>query len=272
MSKIKTTSVSRRASHARFNRSVGATDTTSVAPPESLNCGCACGCPPRARRAWTISLFANIVEAGEWRGPLATTITHSSVGEVVGEKIRWGSLSESVTAERDPNFIDDRLDTPIALGPRRAVLPECAVLDRVTLECPACGVSRELLDDRTVVDAGRHQSVDRKQSKHRHAPRGGHYPGHLRDEFIEALEEYLAGRANDPSRLVAACGTVWSCTDVVPNDYFEWAKDIRGVEVKSRTYAALARGIRGALSNAAPVRAARRRVALARSGAARGAA
>jgi hypothetical protein len=120
--------------------------------PAALTCGCACGVPLIVRRAWTISLFANIEEADEWRGPLVTTITHASRGEVVGEKVRWGSLSESVTAERDPNFIDDRLDTPIALGPRRAILPELAVLDRVTLECPACGASREVFDERTVLE------------------------------------------------------------------------------------------------------------------------
>lgn len=79
-------------------------------------------------------------------------------------------------------------------------------------------------------------------------PRGGHYPGHVRDEFLDALEEYLLQRADTPTRLVAACGAVWFCTDIVPNDYFTWAGDIRGLRVKSRTYAALARAIRAAVS------------------------
>lgn len=83
-------------------------------------------------------------------------------------------------------------------------------------------------------------------NKHHHS-RCGHYPGHLRDEFIEALEEYLVGEAESPNRLITACGAVWGCTDIVPNDYFTWAEDISGLTVKSRTYAALARGIRAAL-------------------------
>ena len=80
-------------------------------------------------------------------------------------------------------------------------------------------------------------------------PRGGHHPGHLRDEFIEALEEYLLRRAKTATRLVAACGAVWNCTDTVPNDYVLWAENIRGVTAKLRSYAALARAIRATLSH-----------------------
>lgn len=118
----------------------------------ALICGCACGVPAIARRRWGISIYTDIEEAGVLLGPLVTTVTHTSMGEVAGDAIRWRSLGDEVTAERDREFVDDWLDAPVALGPRRAVLPKLAVLDRVTIECPACGASRDVLDERKVLE------------------------------------------------------------------------------------------------------------------------
>ena len=120
--------------------------------PAALICGCACGVPPIARRRWCISIHVDVEEAGVLLGPLVTTVTHASMGEVVGDAIRWGTLSGEVAAERDREFVDDRLDAHVALGPRQAALPKLAVFDRVTVECPACGASREILDERRVLE------------------------------------------------------------------------------------------------------------------------
>ena len=79
--------------------------------------------------------------------------------------------------------------------------------------------------------------------------RGGHFPGHLRDEFVEALWQYRDDPSTPTDRLVRACGLVWNCTDCLPNDVFVYAaEDIEGVEPKRRTYAALARAVRAALA------------------------
>lgn len=118
----------------------------------ALICGRACGVPPIARRRWCFSFYSDIEEAGVLLGPLVTTVTHTPMGEVVGDAIRWRSLSEEVAAERDANLVDDRLDVPVALGPRRSLLPKLAVLDRVTVECPTCGASSEVLDERRVLE------------------------------------------------------------------------------------------------------------------------
>lgn len=47
-------------------------------------------------------------------------------------------------------------------------------------------------------------------------PNGGHAPGYLRDEFLEALEADVGGRPTTPendAKLRKLSGRLWICTD-----------------------------------------------------------
>jgi len=62
--------------------------------------------------------------------------------------------------------------------------------------------------------------------------RGGHYPGHVRDLFNDAIEAYRDWKNGDPEPTVTAeihykpheipisqvCGLLWHCTDQLPGD------------------------------------------------------
>ena len=50
---------------------------------------------------------------------------------------------------------------------------------------------------------------------------GGHYPGHLRDAFVEGIERCQPGIAPIAvdAELNHIAGPVWNCTDVLPDGY-----------------------------------------------------
>jgi hypothetical protein len=95
---------------------------------------------------------------------------------------------------------------------------------------------------------------------HRH--NGGHYPGHLRDAFIEAIEAYRNWESGtlEPTvevefgyvprqmTLTQVCGLMWNCTDVLPS--IEVSELERcSIEVRMNTYAAAARAMKSAIEN-----------------------
>ncbi|QRM35835.1 hypothetical protein [Microvirga sp. VF16] len=80
--------------------------------------------------------------------------------------------------------------------------------------------------------------------------RGGHAPGHLRDEFLEALEAYYKNRNDSKIRatLAATCARLWNCTDILPGSDADRVADLIGGERRSYSYAAAARKIRSYLA------------------------
>ena len=89
-------------------------------------------------------------------------------------------------------------------------------------------------------------------------PRGGHFPGHLRDAFILAIEAYMSWNDEEPEpkvevsvnyeptpfRISEVCKILWNCTDILPNLWYReltdnaiWPSEGPG----SQTYAAAAR-------------------------------
>lgn len=75
----------------------------------------------------------------------------------------------------------------------------------------------------------------------RRHPSGGHYPGHLRDAFIEGVERCQPGIAPIAvdAELHRVAGVVWNCTDVLPGEYCQQLELPAGF-----TYAQAARRIR----------------------------
>jgi hypothetical protein len=83
-----------------------------------------------------------------------------------------------------------------------------------------------------------------------------HYPGHLRSIFEEAIEAYSQWNEGDPQPTVTyevhyqpqeiplsrACGLLWNCTDILPSGDVS-ALELRGIELKTRTYAAAAHAL-----------------------------
>ena len=95
--------------------------------------------------------------------------------------------------------------------------------------------------------------------------RGGHAPGHLRDEFLHLLDEYFDGPAEEADeaahnaevvpKLHAISGTLWNCRDVTPGiveyilDQVGWLETYRGGPTYScSTYARAARLVRDNLA------------------------
>jgi hypothetical protein len=78
----------------------------------------------------------------------------------------------------------------------------------------------------------------------------GHAPGHIRDEFCEALEAFADTTDNDPdigeavSRLFTAAGKVWRCTDILPGDVYATVRDCCLIDRFTPTYAGAARRVR----------------------------
>jgi hypothetical protein len=66
-----------------------------------------------------------------------------------------------------------------------------------------------------------------------HLPKPGHNPGHVRDAFLEAIED------GEPSRMRSTAGKLWSCTDVLPSEYCSLLDIPQG-----SSYAQAARAIR----------------------------
>ena len=85
--------------------------------------------------------------------------------------------------------------------------------------------------------------------------RHGHAPPHVRDTFINAVDEFLNWKPDEAEPVVEyeinyephsipisrACTLVWNCTDFVHGDILDSCN--AALEIKSRTYAACARAV-----------------------------
>jgi hypothetical protein len=87
--------------------------------------------------------------------------------------------------------------------------------------------------------------------------RHGHAPGHVRDTFVNAVDEFLNWKPGEaeptvdyevnyksrPIPISRASTLVWNCTDIAPGDLvFELRNDAQ-LEIRSSTYAACARAM-----------------------------
>jgi hypothetical protein len=86
--------------------------------------------------------------------------------------------------------------------------------------------------------------------------RYGHAPGHVRDAAYAAFKAWAFWDGREPEPTVEyethyephdilisrACKLVWNCTDIVPGGMVDLLV-CKGLEIKSRTYAACARAI-----------------------------
>ena len=95
------------------------------------------------------------------------------------------------------------------------------------------------------------------------AARGGHAPSHLRDAFLEWLEESIELSANNPLPLTVTIGDeprpvawlfgqLWNCSDVLPRQAFDEVNDILASEnapaIDRQTYAAAVRALKPLIS------------------------
>ena len=95
------------------------------------------------------------------------------------------------------------------------------------------------------------------------AARGGHAPGHLRDAFLEWLEESIGLSANHPLPLTVTIddeprpvawlfGQLWNCSYVLPRQAFDEVNDILASEnapaIDRQTYAAAVRALKPLIS------------------------
>jgi hypothetical protein len=85
---------------------------------------------------------------------------------------------------------------------------------------------------------------------HTRLPVAGHAPGHLRNEFLEALEAHYKNRTDSKirERLAAACALLWNCTDILPGSDAAMVADLVSGERRGYSYAAAARQIRSYLT------------------------
>jgi hypothetical protein len=65
-------------------------------------------------------------------------------------------------------------------------------------------------------------------------PKSGHAPGHLRDAFLDAVDEVMANRPVDR----AIFGRLWNCTDQLP---WSTVEQVREMGATTGTYASAAR-------------------------------
>jgi hypothetical protein len=91
---------------------------------------------------------------------------------------------------------------------------------------------------------------------------GGHYPGHLREAFIGAIETYCDWEPGKPEptvnvefgyvprqmTLTQVCGLMWNCTDFLPEHEVGQLEDC-GIKLQRNTYAAAARAMKFAIEN-----------------------
>jgi peptide methionine sulfoxide reductase MsrA len=87
-----------------------------------------------------------------------------------------------------------------------------------------------------------------------------HFPGHIREYFLEAVQAFAEWSDGAPEPTVTiqvnyqdqqitiskVCGLVWTCTDILPGECVSQLSDV-GVEPKSRTYAAAAHSLLAAI-------------------------
>lgn len=98
-------------------------------------------------------------------------------------------------------------------------------------------------------------------------PIHGHLPGHYRECFANAVDDFYdwfyAQKAGAPPMavfeigyvpheipLARACGFVWCCTDIMPGSMFGLVREVAealDLPLRSRTYAAAARIVAAAL-------------------------
>jgi hypothetical protein len=82
----------------------------------------------------------------------------------------------------------------------------------------------------------------------------GHAKGHVRDAFLNAIEEFLRWTGESPEPTVefedrtitisAACGMLWNCTDVLPHA----SRDALSDYGRQSSYAVAARCIKRAIA------------------------
>jgi hypothetical protein len=86
--------------------------------------------------------------------------------------------------------------------------------------------------------------------------RHGHAPGHVRDTFMNAVDEFFDWKPGEAEPVVEhevnyephlipisrACTLVWNCTDIAPGYVVDRLCN-EELNIKSRTYAACARAI-----------------------------
>jgi hypothetical protein len=86
--------------------------------------------------------------------------------------------------------------------------------------------------------------------------RSGHAPGHVRDNFLDAIENYIRARTPDAEiveRLYELSGKLWNCNDVLPGDWANEIGAIRGYPGETpSTYARAARRLRSLLPRLHP--------------------
>ena len=82
--------------------------------------------------------------------------------------------------------------------------------------------------------------------------RGGHAPGHLREAFVEWLDdpqqtEVVVGWNEERRRLSWLVGQLWNCTDILPSDVREQVNSLLLGEPNDfrNTYAAAVRRLKG---------------------------
>jgi transcriptional regulator with XRE-family HTH domain len=89
--------------------------------------------------------------------------------------------------------------------------------------------------------------------------RGGHAPGHLREAFLDWLDEYIelppeettpppVEISGEPRPVSWLFGQLWNCTDVLPRAAFEMVNEILEAEqaapIDRQTYAAAVRALK----------------------------
>jgi len=77
-------------------------------------------------------------------------------------------------------------------------------------------------------------------------PRGGHFPGHIRDEFLEAIEGYYRkGDAESVKRLYELSGKLWNCSDILPGGERDMVVSFgHPGDYRAETYAQASRSLR----------------------------
>ena len=82
--------------------------------------------------------------------------------------------------------------------------------------------------------------------------RGGHAPGHLREAFVEWLDdpeqtEVVVGGNEEQRPLSWLIGQLWNCTDILPSDVREQVNNLLTGEPDGfrNTYAAAVRRLKG---------------------------
>jgi hypothetical protein len=94
-------------------------------------------------------------------------------------------------------------------------------------------------------------------------PRGGHFPGHVRDSFLYAIHAFVEWEEGasepvvylehqyvlHPVTLSTMCGLLWNCTDILPDAAVQSLLDC-DIDLRSRrTYAAAAREMKVAIGS-----------------------